>query len=75
MGFYFFALALAGRRLKNISLEKAGFILAFTLGILLSISRVMQGGHFITDTLFSALIMWYTALAIDWLVYEGEPFP
>jgi lipid A 4'-phosphatase len=75
MGFYFFALALVGRRLKNSKLETAGFILAFALGAILSLSRMMQGGHFFTDTLFSALVMWYTALAIDWLVYEGEPFP
>lgn len=74
-GFYFFALALVGRRLKKPSLEKGAFILAFGLGILLSISRMMQGGHFFTDTLFSALIMWYTALCIDWLTYKGEAFP
>lgn len=74
MGFYFFALALVGRRLHNRKLEALGFILAFGLGITLSLARMMQGGHFFTDTLFSALIMWYTALSIDWLVYQGEPF-
>lgn len=75
MGFYFFALALVGRRLKNNKLETFGLILAFSLGILLSAARIMQGGHFLSDTLFSALIMWYAALAIDWLVYKGEPYP
>lgn len=74
MGFYFFALALVGIRLRNRKLEVLGFTLALGLGILLSLARIMQGGHFFTDTLFSALIMWYTALAIDWLVYQGEPF-
>lgn len=74
MGFYFFALALVGRRLSRKDLETFGFILAFGLGILLSIARIMQGGHFFSDTLFSALIMWYVALGIDWLAYEGEPY-
>lgn len=75
MGFYFFALALVGRRLKNQGLETGAFLLAIALGLALSITRIMQGGHFVSDTLFSALVMWYTALAIDWLAYEGEPFP
>lgn len=67
-GFYFFALAIVGRRLKSKLLMTTGFLLAFTLGILLSLMRIAQGGHFLSDTLFSALIMWYTALICDWLI-------
>lgn len=74
-GFYFFALAFVGKRLKKPLLWKTGLALALTLGIALSIARIMQGGHFFSDTLFSALIMWYTTLIIDWLVYAGEDFP
>lgn len=75
MGFYFFSLWLVGKRLNNRRLEGLSLTLALGLGIALSLARIMQGGHFFSDTLFSALIMWYTALAIDWLVYEGEPLP
>jgi lipid A 4'-phosphatase len=74
-GFYFFALAFVGKRLKKPLLWKSGLLFALILGIALSLARIMQGGHFFSDTLFSALIMWYTTLIIDWLVYAGEPFP
>lgn len=74
-GFYFFALALVGKRLQQPFLWKLGIGLALVLGIALSLTRMMQGGHFFSDTLLSALIMWYTSLAIDWLVYSGEPLP
>lgn len=74
-GFYFFALALVGRRLHSQKLWRLGLLLAFTLGIALSFARMAQGGHFLSDTLFSALLMWYVALMIDWLVYSGEELP
>jgi lipid A 4'-phosphatase len=75
MGFYFFALALVGKRLHKIWLWRLGLGLAFTLGIALSLARMSQGAHFLSDTLFAALLMWYVALAIDWLVYSGEELP
>lgn len=74
-GFYFFALALVGWRLQKPAIFKLGLSLAFVLGITLSITRIAQGGHFLSDTLAAALIMWYTALAMDWLVYSGDPLP
>lgn len=69
-GFYFFALALVGRRFSNRSVETLGWTLALTLGIALSILRIAQGGHFFSDTIAAALIMWYTALCCDWFCYE-----
>ncbi len=72
MGFYFFAVALVGRRINSTFLWYGGLTLAFVLGLLLSASRIAQGGHFFSDTLFSMLIMWYTALAMDTLVYAAE---
>lgn len=74
-GYYFFALALVGRRLHSKKIWYFGIALAFILGITLSVARMAQGGHFLSDTLFSAVLMWYTALAIDWLVYAGEELP
>lgn len=61
MGFYFFVLALIGKR-KNIQwLFWFGMILAIILGVALSWARIAQGGHFLSDTMMSALIMWLTA--------------
>ncbi|KAF3363409.1 Uncharacterized protein PHSC3_000018 [Chlamydiales bacterium STE3] len=72
MGFFFFAVAIAGKRMQNKKMVFFGFALAWTLGILLSVARIAQGGHFLSDTLFSAAIMWYAALIMDWLVYADE---
>lgn len=70
MGFFFFALALVGKRLHNKPLFWTGIFLALVLGILLSLARIAQGGHFLSDTLMTALVMWLTAYACDWLIYE-----
>lgn len=69
MGFYFFALALVGRRLDHKALFINSLILAVVLGILLSLTRIAQGGHFFSDTLISALVMWLTAYTCDRLLY------
>lgn len=61
MGFYFFALALLGRRLDKPVLFWGGLAAALGLGIMLSLTRIAQGGHFLSDTLVSALIMWLAA--------------
>lgn len=72
MGFFFFALALVGKRLNKKWLEILGFSLAFILGGLLGFARIAQGAHFFSDVLFSALLLWLTALAMDYLVYSNE---
>ena len=70
MGFYFFALALVGKRLHNKALYISSFLFAIILGILLSLTRIAQGGHFFSDTLITAVIMWLTAYAIDRWIYS-----
>jgi membrane-associated PAP2 superfamily phosphatase len=72
MGFYFFALAIVGRRIHSKSLYLSGMALAWFLGISLSIVRMAQGGHFLSDTLMSALLMWLTCLVCEWLVYGDK---
>jgi lipid A 4'-phosphatase len=69
MGFYFFAVALIGKRLHNRPLFWFGISFALILGFLLSLARIAQGGHYFSDTLASALIMWLIALGCDWLIY------
>lgn len=70
MGFYFFALAILGKRLQNRFLFIGGLCLAFGMGITLSVTRIAQGGHFFTDTLAAACFMWITASTCDWLLYN-----
>lgn len=72
MGFYFFALALLGKRWRNKLVYWLGMVSAFTLGIALSITRMAQGGHFFSDILMTALIMWLTALTCDWLIFSEQ---
>lgn len=72
MGFFFFALALIGKRMNNKALEWTGWSLAFGLGGLLGLARIIQGGHFLSDVLMSALILWLSALFADWLVYHEK---
>jgi lipid A 4'-phosphatase len=71
-GFYFFALALAAKRMGNKILSYGSYIFAFILGIALGITRMAQGGHFLSDVLMTALIMWLTALTCEWLIYSRE---
>lgn len=69
MGFYFFSLIFLGYHYREKSIFWLGIILTVLLGILLSAARIAQGGHFLSDILFSALIMWLTALFLyQWLL-------
>lgn len=72
MGFYFLALALIGKRERSPFLIGLGMSLFVILTIGLSAARLMMGGHFFSDILFAGLIMWYTILGIDWLLFPLE---
>lgn len=69
-GFYYFSILFLGIRTQRKWIIYLGLSLAMGLGILLSICRISQGGHFFTDTLFSALFMYWVILFVDWLVFE-----
>lgn len=66
MGFCFFALVIQARREGNKGLFFLGLFLALGLGICLSLSRIAQGGHFLSDTVAAACLMWITAAVCDW---------
>lgn len=68
VGFFFFALAFLGRSMGSRLLFWTGVILAVVLGVSLSVTRIAQGGHFLSDTLMSALIMWLTAYVCNRLL-------
>ncbi len=68
MGFYFFALALVCKRQGWRWGALFSFAVALSLGVLLGVVRMMQGGHFLSDVLVSALIMWLIACILDRLL-------
>lgn len=72
MGFYFFSLILLGRRLSCQWVYLLGIFLTLFLGSALSITRIAQGGHFFSDTLATALLLWSVALTSDWLLFSDE---
>lgn len=72
MGFVFFAFCLIGKRLDSQGIFWTGIALVFTLGVGMSLMRIMQGGHFFSDTLAAALIMWLSALFADAFVYRSK---
>jgi len=72
MGFYFFILAVYGARMRNRPLVLIGYSVAITLGIILGVTRIAQGGHFFSDIIVAALVTWWTALVVDWMIFSDS---
>lgn len=72
MGFYFFSLALVAKRLNYKKTFWISLVIALGLGISLSLARIAQGGHFFSDTLVSAIIMWLSAYLCDYWVFPQK---
>lgn len=72
-GFYFFFIYFLGRRYHSRIIGISGLVFATVLGISLSMARIVQGGHFLSDILFAALLMWETAYFVDWFIFEYKP--
>ncbi len=70
-GFYFFSLIFLGRAYRSKPIFWTGVVLSSSLGLLLSLARIAQGGHFLSDTLASALIMWITAWALAYCFFRS----
>lgn len=70
MGFYFFSLALLGKQWDKPSLFWIGILFAILLGIAISIARIAVGGHFFSDTLVSAFIMWFVASLLGYFCFS-----
>ncbi len=63
MGFFFFSLALALRHShKSLSNVLVGLSLAF--GLLIGYARLVQGGHFPSDTLWAAGVCWWVSVGL-----------
>lgn len=65
MGFYFLAFIPIGIYYHNKKLIWFGAIAGLTFGLALSITRIAQGGHYLTDALFSGILSWLTILIIS----------
>lgn len=74
LGYFFFSFAFLGALYRSRLLFWLGLGAGLSLGALLSLTRVAQGGHFLSDTLASALIMWLTAWFFAyWLFITPRP--
>jgi lipid A 4'-phosphatase len=62
-GFVIMAVGLMG----PVAVRRRWWWIGVTLGVFASLARVMQGGHFLSDTLFSGWLLW----ACGWLVREA----
>lgn len=63
MGFVFLSLVAFRRRSK--ALAYGGVAVGIVLGVLLSAARVVQGAHFLNDTIWSLGIVWIVAAALE----------
>ncbi len=71
-GFTLFALFFMFRDRKP-RLAKAGLILAFTLGSIFSVGRMLQGAHFLSHNLWTAVFCWLICLGVYYFVlYRPE---
>ncbi len=71
-GFVFFAVYFLFRD-RRPGLAKAALAFAFILGSVLSLGRIMQGAHFLSHTLWTALFDWLIALGCyHFLLYRPK---
>jgi len=70
MGFYFFVFAVMGARVGDRRMVYAATATALTLGIILGITRIAQGGHFFSDIIVAVLVTWWSALIVDWMIFS-----
>ncbi len=67
--FYFLALVPLFRKKSHKIVAAAA---ALTWGGVVSAVRIVQGGHFLSDTIFSAFIVYFTARAFYFLILKRE---
>lgn len=69
-GFYFFSFYFLGRRTSRRWLEWLGLVTSTSLGLALSLTRIMQGGHFFTDVVCGGIVMWMTAFWLERIIWR-----
>lgn len=73
MGFFFLILGLVAHREGYPFMTWIAYFLAGQLGLLLALTRIAQGGHFLSDTVCAGIFMWWVALACYYFVYRSTP--
>jgi lipid A 4'-phosphatase len=69
MAFMFLTVALVAKRERVMWLCYTSFIFACAFGVALAYVRIAQGGHYLSDTIISALLMWLLSVACCRFVY------
>lgn len=49
-----------------------GLAFGLVLGAVFAATQEIRGAHFLSHDLFSLVICWYAALAVDWLMFRGN---
>jgi lipid A 4'-phosphatase len=69
IGYYFTAFALVQRlRRRRVIIYSAGL----GAGVLIGIVRILQGGHFLSDVLFSSVLVCFLNHLLYWLMFRAE---
>ncbi|KIU50740.1 MULTISPECIES: phosphatase PAP2 family protein [Pseudomonas] len=71
-GFTLFALFFVLRDRKP-RLAKAALVFAFGLGVVFSVGRMLQGAHFFSHNVWTAVFCWLIGLGCYWLVLYRKP--
>lgn len=66
VGFAFFSIALLARR-------RRWFIGSLIAGGIIGSGRIIQGGHFFSDIVFCAWVVWFCTLLLHYLFFRREP--
>jgi lipid A 4'-phosphatase len=53
----------------------AGIAVALGLGALLGLMRMLQGGHFLSDVIFSGIVVSATVLGLHWAMFTADGAP
>lgn len=65
VGFYFFAFYLLSRQRKWL-------LLAILLGSVIGFTRIAQGGHYLSDVIFSGWVVWFSSLFLFYLFFKRQ---
>lgn len=71
-GFYFMSFIFLARRIRNEELDQWGRNLTLSLGLLLGITRIVQGGHYFSDVWMSAIVVFLTCLCLDHFYLKNQ---
>ena len=66
---------LAPALLLPLGRRRAGIAVALGLGALLGLMRMLQGGHFLSDVIFSGIVVSATVLLLHWAMFTADGAP